>query len=146
MLLSVLVWQNVAVASGSVSIQAATETQNSDNAQLVDVFAFKNAQDQHRADYLARQLRCPRCQNQNLTESNASIARDMRLQVYKMVDQGHSNEDILNFMTDRFGEFVLYKPKFEASTYVLWLTPLMLLLMLIVAARSYTRKKSALNK
>lgn len=96
--------------------------------QQVELFEFQSPQDQKLAINIAKQLRCPRCQNQNLMESNAPIALDMRLKVYQLVDQGKDEQQVMNFMTDRFGEFVLYKPSFNASTWVLWLTPIFLLL------------------
>ncbi|MDX2320835.1 MAG: cytochrome c-type biogenesis protein CcmH [Moritella sp.] len=92
--------------------------------QSVEVFAFNSVDKQNRAIYLARQLRCPQCQNQNLMESNSPIAKDLRLAVYLMVNKGETDAQVINFMTSRFGDVVLYKPKFEPRTYVLWLAPL----------------------
>lgn len=109
--------------------------------QRVDIFQFNNRQDEQRAFYLARQLRCPKCQNQNLMESNASIALDMKLQVFSMVDKGYSNEDILQFMTDRFGSFVLYEPPFSLKTAFLWCLPLLLFLVLFMFARKLTQSR-----
>lgn len=102
------------------------------DAHLVDLFPFKSMADQDRALDLSKKLRCPRCQNQNLTESNAPIARDMRLKVYQLVDAGKSDQEILDYMTERFGEFVLYKPKLNTGTYVLWFTPVVLLLLILI--------------
>ncbi len=98
----------------------------------VETFSFKNKKAQSRAIDLARELRCPQCLNQNLMESNSPIAKDLRLIVYQMVDAGKSNQQITNFMTRRFGDFVLYNPKFESRTYLLWLGPLLLLLLFTI--------------
>ncbi|WP_204483401.1 cytochrome c-type biogenesis protein CcmH, partial [Aeromonas veronii] len=72
------------------------------------------------AQELARALRCPQCQNQNLVESNSPIARDLRLEVYRWVDEGQSDEQVIARMTERFGDFVRYDPPFKASTALLW--------------------------
>ena len=70
-----------------------------------------------------KSLRCPQCQNQNLVESNSPIAYDLRIEVYKMVDEGKTNQQIIDTMTARFGNFVNYKPPFQWNTALLWLLP-----------------------
>jgi len=96
--------------------------------QSVEIFEFNTLDKQNRAIHLARQLRCPQCQNQNLMESNSPIAKDLRLKVYVMVNEGKTDPQVIDFMTSRFGDMVLYKPKFEPRTYVLWLGPLLLIM------------------
>jgi len=98
------------------------------NATPVDTYEFKSPENQKRALSLAHSLRCPQCQNQNLVDSNSPVAQDLRLEVYEMVDDGKSDSEIVEFMTSRYGEFVLYKPRMEAKTYALWLGPIGLLL------------------
>ncbi|MGS0676478.1 heme lyase NrfEFG subunit NrfF [Shewanella sp. 0m-4] len=98
------------------------------NATPVDTYEFKSVANQKRALSLAHSLRCPQCQNQNLIDSNSPVAQDLRLEVYQMVDEGKGDDEIVEFMTSRYGEFVLYKPRMEAKTYALWLGPLALLL------------------
>ncbi|MCG9732125.1 heme lyase NrfEFG subunit NrfF [Shewanella sp. Isolate13] len=98
------------------------------NATPVDTYEFKSVDNQKRALSLAHSLRCPQCQNQNLIDSNSPVAQDLRLEVYQMVDEGKGDDEIVEFMTSRYGEFVLYKPRMEAKTYVLWLGPIALLL------------------
>jgi len=105
---------------------------NSEQIKQVETFSFKNSSEQTRAINLSRELRCPQCLNQNLMESNSPIAKDLRLVVYKMVDEGKTDEQIIAFMTDRFGDFVLYNPKFEQRTYLLWLGPLLLLFVFFI--------------
>lgn len=106
-------------------------------AEIVDTWQFKNEQNQERAITLAKQLRCPQCQNQNLVESTSPIARDLRLEVYRMVDEGKSNDEIVAFMTERFGDFVLYKPRFNGQTALLWLSPLFLLFIALLIVWRY---------
>jgi len=97
--------------------------------QSVEIFKFNTLDKQNRAIHLARQLRCPQCKNQNLMESNSPIAKDLRLKVYVMVNEGKTDPQVIDFMTSRFGDMVLYKPKFEPRTYVLWLGPLFLIIL-----------------
>lgn len=116
------------------SAQAADQTfVSGDKEQYAKValFEFSSTEQQTRAIELAKSLRCPQCLNQNLVESNSPVARDLRLKVYTMVEQGHSDKEIIEFMTTRFGEFVMYKPKFTVNTWILWLCPLLLLLVLV---------------
>lgn len=94
--------------------------------ESVETFQFRTAVDQKRAIALSRNLRCPQCQNQNLIESNSPVAKDLRLKVYQMVEQGKSDSEVVEYMTSRFGDFVLYKPKLEPKTYLLWGGPILL--------------------
>ena len=100
-----------------------------ESQQSVDIFEFNSVGIQNRAINLARQLRCPQCRNQNLMESNSPIAKDLRLEVYLMVNEGKTDRQVIEFLTSRFGDVVLYKPKFEPRTYVLWLGPLFLIIL-----------------
>ena len=97
-------------------------------AEMVDTFEFHNQADRTRAVELAKSLRCPQCQNQNLVESNSPIAYDLRIEVYNMVKEGKTNQQIIDSMTSRFGNFVNYKPPFQWNTALLWLLPAGLLL------------------
>lgn len=99
-------------------------------AEMVDTFQFHSDAERQRGIQLARSLRCLQCQNQNLVESNATQAYKLRLEVYEMVNAGKSDKEIIQIMTERFGDFVYYKPSFNPQTWVLWGTPFVLLLML----------------
>ena len=94
---------------------------------------------------LANELRCPKCQNQNLADSNAMIADDLRRELYQQVKEGKGSTEIVDFMVNRYGEFVLYRPKVNAMTYVLWYGPaglcIIAALVFIVVMRQ--RKRSA---
>lgn len=93
---------------------------------------------------LAEELRCPKCQNQNLADSNAMIASDLRRELYKQVKAGKDGPSIVEFMVNRYGEFVLYKPKMNSMTLVLWFGPvglaLLAILIFIVVVRSRRKK------
>lgn len=114
------------------------------SASGVDTYEFRHPERQARAQELARTLRCPQCQNQNLVESNSPIARDLRLEVYRWVDEGQSDEQVIARMTARFGDFVRYDPPLKASTALLWGGPaLLLLLALNRLRRSLHRRQPA---
>ena len=113
-----------------------------DTSIQVELFEFESPNQQQRAISLAKSLRCPQCQNQNLIESNSPIAKDLRLVVFNMVKDGKSNNEITQYMTERFGEFVLYKPAMSASTLLLWLLPVVLFLLFIYLSVKSVRKSS----
>ena len=102
---------------------------------LAPVFAWPQAAEvakpdprtEQRLKDLAEELRCLVCQNQTIADSNAPLALDLRNQIRTQIGQGKSDEQIRDYMVERYGDFVLYKPPFKASTLVLWLGPLMLL-------------------
>ncbi|MCJ8273866.1 MAG: cytochrome c-type biogenesis protein CcmH [Psychrosphaera sp.] len=81
---------------------------------------------------LADELRCPKCQNQNIADSNASVAKDLRNKVHKLVMQGQDKQQIINFMVERYGHFVYYKPPVTAATLILWLLPIAFVLFTMV--------------
>lgn len=113
-------------------------------AEIVDTYPFQSAEIRARAVNLAKSLRCPQCQNQNLLESNSPIAYDLRIEVYKMADAGSSDQQIIEQMTARFGDFVRYDPPFKTTTLFLWLAPFGLLLLAVSylwAAQRYKKTK-----
>lgn len=93
------------------------------NAQIVDVWQFNSIEEQEYSLQIASQLRCPQCQNQNLLESNAPTAVSMRHQVFKMVAEGKDKAQIMHYMTERYGDFVLYNPPLTIGTALLWGLP-----------------------
>ena len=94
---------------------------------------------------LAEELRCPKCQNQNLADSNAMIAGDLRRELYQQVKSGSDGESIVDFMVNRYGEFVLYRPKMGAMTYVLWFGPVALLFIALISLIFIVRKRKQNN-
>ena len=82
-----------------------------------------------RAVQLSEQLRCLVCQNQSIADSNAELAVDLRRQINEQISQGRSDAEIVDFMVQRYGDFVLYKPPVKATTLVLWFGPVALLLL-----------------
>lgn len=95
----------------------------------IDTYQFKDTEKQARFQKLTNQLRCPKCQNQNLADSNAEIAADLRAKIHLMLEEDKSDEDIVNYMLDRYGDFVLYQPRLSKQTFLLWYAPALLLLL-----------------
>ena len=104
---------------------------------------FRDAAEETRFHALATELRCVMCQNQSLADSNAQIAHDLRREVLKLMHEGRSDAEIKQFLVDRYGEFVLYKPRVEGRTWLLWLGPALVLLAGAVLVVVLVRRKSA---
>ncbi len=95
---------------------------------------------EQRARDIGRQLRCLKCRNQSIFDSNAGIAKDLRVVVRERMTAGDSDTEILSFVQERFGDYVLLKPPVAGHTYALWLTPVALLLIGGVALALYMRR------
>jgi cytochrome c-type biogenesis protein CcmH len=106
--------------------------------------AFPDAALQARYEHMIRELRCVQCQNQSIADSPVGLAADLRREVKEMIAAGKSDADIKRFMTDRYGDFVLYDPPLTARTYLLWAAPALLVLLTVgVAARVIVRRSRA---
>ncbi len=121
-------------------------SEQGDRAAQVELFEFESLEQQRRAAKLAKSLRCPQCQNQNLVESNSPMAQDLRLVVYKKVLAGDSDQQIVTFMTERYGQFVRYNPAFTSQTWLLWLLPLFLVLLVVAVLVILVKKDLKLHK
>jgi cytochrome c-type biogenesis protein CcmH len=98
-------------------------------AQAADTpFEFKDAATERRYQKLAAELRCLVCQNQSLADSHADLAQDLRDEVYRMMNEGRTDEEIVGFLVERYGDFVLYRPPVSGTTSLLWFGPVLLLL------------------
>lgn len=95
-----------------------------------------------RAREISRELRCVVCQNESIDESNADLARDLRLIVREQVRKGESNEQVLDFVVARYGDYVLLKPPFKLSTYALWFGPLVFALLALAGGWAFFRRSS----
>jgi cytochrome c-type biogenesis protein CcmH len=92
------------------------------------VFNFDTPAQEARFQQLTQELRCLVCQNQSLADSHADLAGDLRREVYEMLRAGKTNEEIIDFMVSRYGNFVRFRPPVDAKTYALWFGPVLLLL------------------
>ncbi len=113
----------------------------------IQVFKFNTPEQEQRFQSLSDQLRCLVCQNENLSASNADLAKDLRREIHGMIVQGKTNKQIIDYMVARYGEFVLYKPRIEFRTYLLWFGPFVLIIIgvgvLMVFVRKQGRKHTA---
>jgi cytochrome c-type biogenesis protein CcmH len=106
--------------------------------------AFDDPALQARYEHLARELRCLQCRSETIADSNASLARDLRRQLRELIAAGKSDAEIIDYMTARYGDYVLYKPPLAPRTVLLWAAPVLLLVVGGVAAAVVIARKSRL--
>ncbi|WP_082353868.1 cytochrome c-type biogenesis protein [Marinagarivorans algicola] len=94
----------------------------------IDTYEFDDLDDRARYNQFIEELRCPKCKNQNLVGSNAPIAKDLRRELHRLILEGETDDGIITFMVDRYGDFVLYRPPLQKNTYILWYGPIAMLL------------------
>lgn len=113
----------------------------------IDPYEFDSESQRERYQHFIEDMRCPKCQNQNLAGSDAPIAQDLRHELQRLLREGKSDREITDYMVSRYGEFILYEPPFDKKTAVLWLAPIAFVLVgsgvLINVARRRTAAKSA---
>lgn len=93
----------------------------------IDVYEFDSPEQEQRYRHLIEELRCPKCQNQNLAGSDAGVATDLKNRTYELMQQGRSDAEIREYLIERYGDFITYKPPVRGSTLVLWVGPFVLL-------------------
>jgi len=98
------------------------------HAQAIEPMPFKDHAQELRFQHLTHQLRCPMCQNETLADSNAPIARDLRNQIFKLMQQGKSDDEIKQYLVARYSDYILYDPPLKPGTWLLWFGPLLILL------------------
>ena len=106
-----------------------------------ETYEFSSPDLASRYHQLSQELRCPKCQNQNIADSNAPIARDLRVVLYEQLEAGQTDAQILDFMVARYGQFVRYRPEVDRQTALLWWSPLLLLVLGGVGVGRHFRKK-----
>jgi cytochrome c-type biogenesis protein CcmH len=106
--------------------------------------AFDDPVLQDRYEKLVAEIRCVTCQNQSIKDSNALVASDLRREVRRMIGEGQTNEEITDFMVTRYGDFVLYRPRFEGKTLALWIAPFLLILFALFALARVVRHRMTL--
>ena len=111
-------------------------------AQAIEPLPFKDHAEEVRYQHLTAQLRCPMCQNETLADSNAPIARDLRNQIFQLMQHGQTDAQIKQYLVDRYSEFVLYDPPVARNTWLLWFGPLVILLVGAAAVVATIRKRS----
>lgn len=110
----------------------------------IEVHEFENIQQEQQFKELSNTLRCPKCQNNTIGDSNAPLAQDLRQKVYEMTKEGKSKQDIIDYMIARYGNFVTYNPPFTVATAILWLGPLAVVIigfsLIVVRSRNHRVK------
>jgi len=115
---------------------------------VIESYDFANDGERARYQHFIDELRCPKCQNQNLAGSNSPIAADLRRELHRMITEGKNDDYVVNFMVSRYGEFVLYRPRLDRNTAVLWSTPVVLALIglaVIVVILRNQRRRAAMT-
>jgi cytochrome c-type biogenesis protein CcmH len=109
----------------------------------IDVYTFDNDAQEQTFRELTRELRCPKCQNQDIADSNAGLAKDLRDKTYQMVREGKEKQEVVDYMVARYGNFILYNPPLMASTLILWLGPLLVIVIGVVTVVVRSRRRPA---
>jgi len=112
---------------------------------VIETYEFEQESLRERYGVLTAELRCPKCQNQNIADSNAPIAQDLRKQLYEQLHAGSSDEEIVEYMVSRYGEFVMYRPRLNQVTLVLWLAPVILLALALWVLLSSLRRRTGVD-
>ncbi len=105
---------------------------SSSSLSVEELKEFSSDQLRGRFQVLVTELRCPKCQNQNLADSNSPISADLRTEIFHMLEEGSTDQEIIDFLVVRYGEFVMYRPPVKKTTLILWLAPGLLLIVGII--------------
>lgn len=112
----------------------------------IEAYEFKDRATEKRFQQLTAELRCPKCQNNNIADSDSAIAADLRREVHRLLQSGASDQQVVDFMVARYGEFVLYRPRVNRMTWLLWYGPFGLLalgaLVVILVSRGRRRRQN----
>jgi len=108
----------------------------------IDAYSFPTDEMRDRHNSLIDELRCPQCLNTNLAGSDSMIAKDLRREVHRLLLEGQTDDEVLDFMYERYGDFILYEPRVKTSTLVLWFGPLGLLLFVLVVGWRVSHRRS----
>ena len=117
----------VLFSSVLVSLSMAIASMNA--VAVIETYEFSKPELELRYKALSQELRCPKCQNQNIADSNAPISRDLRAIVHEQLEAGATDDRIITYLVDRYGEFVRYRPGVDGNTFWLWSAPIILFLM-----------------
>ena len=112
-------------------------------ASTIEAYPFETKEQEEQYKILIEELRCLVCQNQNLADSNAELAQDMRRKTYELVSAGKSKQEVAEYMVQRYGDFVLYKPPMQTNTLLLWIGPFIIFLTGLIVLVRFVRRKPA---
>ncbi len=106
----------------------------------IDAYQFDDPEKEALYKKLIKELRCTVCQNQDIGDSNAELAKDLRRKTYEMVSKGEDEEFVLDYMSQRYGDFVLYRPRLNTSTLMLWIGPFIILIIAVFLLIRFIRR------
>ncbi len=109
----------------------------------IDVVEFETPEQTQQFKKLTEELRCPVCQNQNLADSGAGLADDLRQEIFNQVSEGKNNDEIIEFMVQRYGDFIIYRPQLKPVNYLLWFGPILFLVFGILFLVNFLKKHKA---
>ncbi|MFT4676836.1 MAG: cytochrome c-type biogenesis protein CcmH [Patiriisocius sp.] len=112
----------------------------------IDAYSFPNDELRNRYHTLIDELRCPQCLNTNLAGSDSMISKDLRREVHRLLLEGKTDDEVLDFMYERYGDFILYEPRVSTGTLVLWFGPLILLLLALVIGFRVANRRSSVRE
>lgn len=111
----------------------------------IEAHEFSNELDRQRYQSFIEEMRCPKCQNQNLAGSDSPISADLRRELYEMIKADKSDKEIVDFMVERYGEFILYRPRVTPATYALWGAPIALLVIGSIVLIMILRRRRSMS-
>lgn len=112
-------------------------------AAPMETFEFESEAQEKTFRKLSDELRCLVCQNQSIADSNAGLAKDLRAEIHSMLQAGKSEDEIKEFMVDRYGDYVLYEPPLEPMTWLLWFGPMLIFIIGLFYARRFIAQQNA---
>ncbi|RYZ79138.1 MAG: cytochrome c-type biogenesis protein CcmH [Moraxellaceae bacterium] len=114
----------------------------------IETHQFDNEVQRKRYQSFIEEMRCPKCQNQNLAGSDSPISADLRRELYDMINAGKSDQEIVDFMVARYGDFILYRPRVTPATYALWIAPTILLIagVVVLILMLHKRRRLAITQ
>lgn len=115
---------------------------NVTNANNVDMESFTSINEQKRYQNLINEIRCPVCQGQSIAGSNSDLAIDLKTKVKELIDLGKTDKEIYTFMTERYGDFVIFKPPLNKATYFLWFAPFVFMLIFLIILFKATKNNN----
>ena len=112
-------------------------------AAPIETFKFDSPETEKVFHKLSEEVRCLVCQNQNVAESNADLAKDLRLEIYTMLQEGKTEDEIVEFMVQRYGDYVLYRPPFKPMTWLLWFGPVIIFAIGLIFVVRFMKSQSS---
>ncbi len=128
-----------------IAVVLASKVSAQDSSSAIMPFDFNTDAERLRYQHFSKVLRCPMCQNQNLNGSNAGIATDLRRELHRLISEDYTDQQIIDFMQSRYGNFILYEPPVNKATSVLWFAPIVFLLLGLAILVTMVRRQAATN-